>query len=494
MNSRRIKGLSFILCFLFSFFFFGLGFRINYQPDIYGRVAATSSDLAKLINYDGRFINMLILFILHRGSFSFFYYTSLILSVLLISYTTYRYSQFLMEEINKKHMIENKSGYIVLSCLISCLTIANMFSAEFFLYIDMTVAFVIGIFLCVEATIMFVRLLSQGETRTWWAAFCMMLISAFIYEPILSLFVALTVPHIVVNSSSIKQFAKNQFCACLCFGGPLLIKSIYTLYVANSTRAGFDKAGFTESARQNAPRGVSPSVFVIDRITFGMWGYVFFAILVIAFITIYAIKYKHYFEIVKSMYIAIIICISGVYIYILRLSNDYKPRIYYPLGTFVGLMFTYGVMSGAFDLRRIFNGAGYIRLMGSILVFLGVQWISFEQMYVDCYVTNYEDKYISEMIGACIDEYEDSSGIVVDKVVFYDDAIRTKYSVGGWCLTQRAYSAWTELETLNMYLDRSYQKGDFDELLAEEFSARNWDCFSGDQVVIKGDTAHICRY
>lgn len=483
-------------CVAFSLFLFGLGHRIIYQPDIYGRVSAlTGDDLRSVLsNGDGRILTVLLIYFLHRGSFVFFYYISLVIGIILVSLTTYRFSILLIKEFQYVDGEEFKPISVVFISLISCITIANMFSSEFFLYIDMTVAFTLGIFCSVEAATLFIGSLHEEKPRIHWGIFVALLVVAFLYETISSVFIALTVPFILFYSGTFIDLIKKQVAAGIYYALPLFAKTVYTKFIVKSARAGFNRTSVVQSIQKYAPEGESPKVFIFDRITFGMWGYALLSIIVIVILIRFAIKKGRHIEIAKGLYLTAVIGIVGLVPYILRLTNDIRPRIYYPIGAFFGAMVIYGIMIGGFDINNIGWEKERVLFPAIIVVFISIQWLSFVQIYTESYVTNYEDKYISEIIGERIDEYEKETGKKVEYVAFYNDAIKTKYSMGGWRLIRRVYSSWNELQALNMYLGSDYKEGETDDEIAKYFFSRDWDCFSNEQILFRGDTAHICEY
>lgn len=484
------------VCTAFSLLLFGLGHRIIYQADIYGRAAALTGEQLRnvLSNGDGRFLTVILIYVLHRGSFPFFYYISLIIGIALVSLSTYGFSVLLLKEFRSVSGEECKTISVVFISLISCITIANMFSSEFFLYIDMTVAFTLGIFCSVEAAILFVESLHEEKPHIHWGILVFLLIVSFLYETISSVFIAITVPFILFYSKSFIELIRKQFAAGIYYALPLLIKTVYTKFIVRSERAGFDKTSVVQSIQKYTPVGTSPKVFILDSITFGMWGYAIMSIVVIVLLLRFAIKNGRYIEIAKGIYLAAAIGVVGLVPYILRLTNDIRPRIYYPIGAFFGAMIIYGIMIGGFDINDVGWEKEKILFPSIIVVFVCIQWFSFVQIYTESYVTNYEDKYISEMIGECIDEYEKETGNNVEYVAFYNDAVKTKYSMDGWRLIRRVYSSWNELQALNMYLGRDYKKGETDDAIARYFYSQDWDCFSDEQVIIRGDTAHVCEY
>ena len=492
---RRVILCCVFVCVAFVFFHYGLGYRVNYQPDIYGRVSITSNDLlGRIVNRDGRPLNVLIMSLLRHGSFTVVYYISLMVGLAFIILATSRFALFLISEVVVSQNRKNSVLQSIVLSVVSCLTVANLFSVEFFQYIDMTVTFTLAICLSVEAAILYVRSLHENDLKNCWKSLVFLLPVSFLYETISSLFIVLTLPFILKYSLNFGDFVKKQFGAGICYAIPLLFKVIFTRVVINSERAQFNKPSFSESAQLYAPKGRSPEVFIFDRITFGMWGYAILCVFVSVMLLTFFIRGKRYAEIIKVVYLSVVVGIVGLLPFLVGVTNDYKPRIYYPLGAFFGVLCIYALLIEAIHVGLLFR-CKQENIFALALVFMvGIQWLSFVQMYVDCYITNYEDRYISEMIGACIDEYEKESGYHVDRVVFYEDAVKTKYSINGWCLTARVYAAWNEREALNMYLNRDYVSGQPDDELALAFYSKDWDCFSNDQVVCRGNTAHICKY
>ncbi len=500
MINRDTKRLIIAMSAAFSFLFYGLGFRVIYQPDIYGRINASADYFRGIMftNQDGRILTVLILYILRHMSFIPFYYCSLLISAALIAFCTYRFSVFLVNEFMSDSRRSFSGFQPLLVAIVSCTTIANLFSAEFFIYIDMTVAFVVGIVCSTEASIRFVRSLRDEKVSIVPSLFLWLLPVAFLYETISSLFIVLTVPFIVFYSVSVSDFIKKQMLAGMYYVLPLIIKTVFTRYIIKSERARFDKPSVAETVVRSAERkiytGESPAVNLFDRITFGMWGYMFLCFALLAVLIWFVVKNHYYIELIKGIYIILVIAVVSLYPFAIRLTNDLKPRIYYPLGALFGVLCIYGVLIGAFNLEGIEKGVNETVLTVTLIGMICIQWLSFVQIYSECYVTNYEDRFISETIGESIDKYERDTGNRIEHVVFYDDAVKTKYSMDGWCLIRRAYSAWNEIDALNMYLDRNYSNGEYDEKMAEFFAEKDWDHFSPDQIVMIGDTAHICRY
>ena len=175
------------------------------------------------------------------------------------------------------------------------------------------------------------------------------------------------------------------------------------------------------------------------------------------------------------------------------MTDDYKPRIYYVLGTLFGVLVLYGLIKGYILIGYSMQS---IICLCLVVIMILIQYVNFSDIARERYITNYEDKYISEMIEYVIEEHEKETNDLIGKVVFYQDARKTKYIRNeGWCLSMRAYGVeWGNISCLNFYLNGQYQVGRPDENVAKQFALRDWNEFSIEQIVFSGDTAHICRY
>lgn len=493
MRIKRIKIQNWtvlIICLIYTIVFYGIGYRVNYQPDIYTRVNAPHSYYTNLLKTDvgGRIVSDLIWWILRWGNFKFYYYLALFLAIVIMTTACYRYGLFLIRKLNYEN---GNLKIVIIITILSCITIENIFSAEYLIYADGMVDSTLGIFLSVEATMLFASFLNTGGKSKLCKAGALLLIVSFIYEIFPSVFLIMTLPFIMLYSSSILCFLKNQLFAGALYLAGILPKTVYTTFIIDSSRAKFDQNSFSDSVVEYLPSGKTSSQFILSRITFGMWGYAIVCLFIGMSLLVVVVRRKQYLEVIKGIYISMVTVAVALIPFILRLSSDYKPRIYYPLGMLFGVLITYGIMIKAFNLNSNMDTSVCTIVIAAYMV---IQWFSFLQMYTDCYITNYEDQYISRMIGECIDNYEKESGDAIKYVTFYDDSERTKYCINGWNLTKRAYSSWGSLSALNYWLKKDYLPGYVDKELTEYYIEQNWDVFSEDQITFKGDTAHICMY
>lgn len=480
-----------VISVLFTFFYYGLGCMVSYGPDIYYSFPLSIDANVETNIYEGRLVLGLVYWLLMRcgQSFYVFYYASYTLAMLFTAIALQRYGCVLLRELSITTAL-NSFKTITIG-LLSCMTIANIFYVAYFLFPNSMCGWELGFLLCVEASCTFIRALHAPIQKKHLAKIWLCLsVSAFAFDIIPALFIILTIPFILTYSYEINSFLKNQLIAGLLYGIAMIEKFIVTVYIVSSPRASFDKPGISKTVLSYTPPGKSPSVYILDRLTYGMIIYVVLCIIVAIYLTRKAVRFRRFFEIAKGLYITSVTVGLGCLPYFFRLTNDYKPRIYYPLGTLFGVLILYGILSGLIRIDRV-------RIIpAAVLLLAATQFLSHVQIFVDQYITNYEDKYISEVIGEYIAEYEEETEYTINYVVFYSDAERKKYAMDeGWCLTQRAYDAtWSRLPALNYYLDETYEMGVVDDNLATYFSNYNWDTFSDKQIVFYKDTIHVCCY
>lgn len=485
-----------IISSIFVFFHFGLSFMVSYQPDIYCTINSPDALVRSYIYPGGRLVLALIVWLIRKPiqSYYAFYYISLTLSMVVLDVVVIVFSKTIIRRLQKKTKHELPLETIICAGLISCLTITNLFSAEFGLYPNSFLGFAIDILLCVFCSILFIKIVDgESSYKDVIAIVACLVFAVFIYEPVLAVFVILSSLFSIIESQDFKSFVKLQIYCALFYGFAMSVKLVYTKFIINSSRAQFSEASFAETAKEAVMSGRLPEVYIVDRITFGMWTYAVVSLVVVGIIAYRTITLKRYCLLLKMIYLSLVTIIMGILPFVLRLSNDYKPRIYYPLGLYFGVLIIYGLLSGTIMADNI-NDKRIV--ISCVVVMVCAQWLSFVQMNVDQYVTNYDDKQISGIIGNCIDEYEAVGSQKVKYVVFYCDEVRTKYiRNNGWCITERAYdAAWSKLPALNFYLGREYQQGITDAEIAEYYANKNWNAFSPDQVIIKGDTAHVCTF
>ncbi len=501
-NRRRTNSILLITSCILSFAFFGLGAGLRYGPDLYIDITDQQAVLNHMIKESIRVLSWLLTYGLFslKLSYPVLFYIGFIEEWFFITIAVYRLADLLLEEFSKVLLNVGYKELTLASVVISFATVANIFSAEAFLY-PIGLYYMVSVWLCIEATHCFVKILNLSNTEEHSSKhfyliklLVSLIVSASIYQTNIAVYIVLAMTFILARSDKFLVFVKRS----LQIGIHYLIAmapQILLVIVSNTSRIKSKESvnTITKAATKYAPKEVEANAYIFQRIPIGMWVFLATCFVIGLVLFIIVIRRKEYIETVKGLVLAFVVIIMGFLPYIMKVGGDYKPRVYYPLATLVGVLYIYAFLKGYILLQKDVITLFFAVVLSIMLV---TQWFSFLDIFTAQYITDYEDKYISEMIGECIDEYEIENGMIVDKVVFYEDSEKTKYiNNTGWCLSQRGYSAdWSRLSVLNYWLNKKYVTGQEVEEFSENFSKMNWNSFSREQVRFLGDTVHICVY
>ena len=177
-------------------------------------------------------------------------------------------------------------------------------------------------------------------------------------------------------------------------------------------------------------------------------------------------------------------------------ADTYIVRLAYPLGMIPGLLpFAFMLFTGNKSSRHM-KISGTLIILSMILA-LGMEYITFERTILERYRCNQADQYLSEIIGRQITLYEEETGNQIQKLAFYTDNT-VVWKENGYNDTEihlRAFSCgWSRLYAMNFYLDKDYVEVEADPQLQTMFSQKNWDSYDEEQLIFDGDTLHICVY
>ena len=127
-----------------------------------------------------------------------------------------------------------------------------------------------------------------------------------------------------------------------------------------------------------------------------------------------------------------------------------------------------------------------------------VQVFYFEKIEIAHYNLNYTDKMNSLEIGNMIKEYEEETGTKVTKISIYLDKSHAytypEIFASGDINVSGFGPDWSDAEMINYYNGINLEKIENDEEIQKSFSEKDWNNFDKDQVIIKGDTIHYCKF
>jgi hypothetical protein len=167
-------------------------------------------------------------------------------------------------------------------------------------------------------------------------------------------------------------------------------------------------------------------------------------------------------------------------------------RSNYAIASLIGIVLLYMYMN--LDINKMLEKIFVV----IVIVYFVLQYVGFQTIIRDNYITGYEDQYMCQNIVGIVEQYEQTTGITVSKVAFYFDNIAYSYpnlyAVGDVNI-KAMYTSWSRLNSLNYYTNREFVEIEqIEDIYNEYFSNKQWNCFSSEQIVIVDDTLHLYIY
>lgn len=204
-------------------------------------------------------------------------------------------------------------------------------------------------------------------------------------------------------------------------------------------------------------------------------------------------------ELVKMLYIVLIICISfgdSLIINVFTLTSFGAARLLFSIGALVGFIYIY-----IFTNTNLFKEKKAIsKLLKALLaiycIITVVNYIYIMSEHKKIEVLNEEECMI---IDSYIKEYEEESGKIVKKIAVYYDIDVTYYypsikDKSSLCLRPLSVE-WADNASLTFYSGRKLEQVNSTyEIYREYFKGKNWDKLDKEQFVFIDDTVHYCIY
>ncbi len=516
MDQKNSNKIIWVMIIVLTLLAYGAGLKLHYQPDLYMTYFNRESPWHHIFFDNGRIVSGLIFGLMKVLNLSYpvMFYITLIPEMFFSALAVYRLYTLTVTVYGRRTEGDIDLGRRVFIALACWITIANLFSAESFLY-PVWFYYTFSVWIAVEAVRSFVIDPDSLTIKRYCVIVLLLITVTFIYQTNASVFVILCMLFVLSESDDIRKLIKRTAMVAVLYGLPMILQVIYVTIVTKSARVqrsegqrsitetaaqavqashpaqAVQASGAAQTVQASAPQQTTAE-FILGRIPIAVWIYAALCLVIGIALIVSVIRLKKHMDLIKGVVLVLAVLIMGFLPYIAKLGADYVPRVYYPAAMLLGVLIVYAILNGYADELRYLS----IICMGSLVIMTLAQWISFTGIFITQYMTDYSDRMLSQIYGQAIEEYEMSTGNDVSKVVFYEDASRTKYlSDKGWCLSERGYSAsWSRLYVINLYLDENYSKGTPDDDLTAYFSSMNWDRFSSDQIRFIDDTVHICVY
>lgn len=496
-KNNRILFLSSILIFLF----FGINFSIEYATDTY----ATFMDNTVweyMLYENGRIINAFIYWLFYQLSPApqTVYCISFLCAVTFAIASVSLYGHIL-------NLLLNNLYY---SVFLSFFILLNPFSIEYFLYIEKGL-FLFSLFCVICAVLCLNYYLDLRKTRFFFYTLICLWASIFCYQIIIGMFVICALPLLCKKSESWAELFRNSILTASLYALVLSSSYFVTTFGLHSSRIGHSHSilAVISDTLQHIISITKDSYYHLPN-NYLLFCYLFL-LLTCLFLSLYTNNPIKYFLLIT--YGFFIVILTSFFPFFCGVTSDYACRTVYPYGSIWGIILVIALQSSNISNNSDLNITWSLTKATTknvilkhwiasflIIVFLGIiltQYCLFQKVFLDRYKVNQTDKYICQMIGESIQIYENNSGKTITTICFYKDKSLTWGIDGAFQngLLDRAHATgWSNLASINYYLDKQYIKGEPADYYTQYFQNKNWNFFSDEQLFFEENVLHFCVY
>ena len=483
---KILKDKKLYLFFLITIAFFGIFIHQQFATDTYAVLEESGRKILTNFLQSGRIITAIFfVFIkIFKVPFSLSYLLSTIIAIFAITLSIYKLFYLLKNEIVKNELI---------ATLISVMVIINPFSIELFLYIEkgvMTLAILFSILAVDE----FVKLLKdKTKKKDFILSIVYMCLSIFSYQGVAAIYIILSTIFVIKYSKNIKEFIVNTLKSLIVYGIPALLNVFIVKFIFVGNRVN-GSVNFSESIDKikngifsmAKTYNILPKYFLITM---------FLILFIIAIIECIKNSKHKILSIVGLVYIDIVIIVATIAPFVMQNSASiwFVSRSTYGFASILAVQIIY--ICNFINEDKI---AEYLIILLSIII-LSLTFYRFIKIEIDHYILNYEDKVICQDIGKKIKEYENNTGIKINKISIYKDknarySYKNLFVTGDINITGFA-TYWSDVNLINYYNNINLKKVEKDKEIEENFANNDWTRFdSREQIIFKNNTIHLCVY
>ncbi len=484
---EMLKNKNFYLYILICVAFFGIFCKMEYATDTYSVLETPFKNMLIHFISSGRLVTACWYAVYKVFSLSnnIAYIVSFILAIISTSISIYKLENIFSKDIKSK----------AISILAAVLIIINIFSIELYLFIEKGIL-MLSILFCVCAVEKLIKYF-EGDKKSLVWVFLYMLLANFSYQGTVGIFVSITLLYIVKYTKDLKSFVTNTIVTGLGYGIPALINYVSVRFIFVNNRVN-GANNFLESITKiiTGTKSMMLSTFEI------MPKYLFMTLVaILSLIIVYNIvknniKGKKKIWLILGM-IMIVIGNFVVTIFPQIMQNTasiwFVPRSTYTFAALLGILLVYLFMNTEVNvkLEKV--------LLISLVIYLSIQYVSFQNISRDRYILNYIDNYTIMQIQEKIENYEKETQNKVSKISFYEGNSKKytypKLFVNGDTNIKAFYPEWSRLNAINYYLNRKLENVEKDEKIEEDyFKDKIWEYYNDEQIIIVGDTVHMFIY
>lgn len=397
--------------------------------------------------------------------------------------------------------------------LTSLLVVINLFIIEYFMFVE-TMGFLTGVFFAVLAACFTAYFYAGKGILYLIPALFSLLIAQFAYQPTVGIFCVILLPlSSFYAGGKLARFIWNNVVMGMMFG-IVNVATIVMMKHYQSYRSAFTVTSTIENIKW-AFRTIWEVVRYSYKIMDGILpnGTFFVVAVLLTLLVIVKAVLCCPREKVPAAAASVIYsmgAVTALQILYYAVGNQHAMRICYTVGALPGVaMMHYFLLDvpasdqNTESSRQEKSGKGVLSGINAVAVFLLImfligQYLSFQRVIIDRYKGNEADRLYIETIGQSIREYEQESGTQVTKVAVCKDAhvpdSWVEFSSDRYSRARSLNRTWSDIDSLNYYLKRKFKRADDNEEIKKQFSERDWNAFSQDQLVFEGDTLYLCVY
>ena len=481
---EMFKDKKYYFCLLIVVVFFGIFCSIEFATDTYSVFQTPFKDMFMHFISSGRFITAIAYAgtkLLHLGNNST-YLLSFIFAIICMSISIYKLENLFSKDIKSKSI----------SIIAAILIIVNIFSIELYLFIEKGIL-MLSVLFCVCAIEELVKYF-EGNKKSLIGIFVYMILANFSYQGTVGLFIAISLLYIVKHTKDIKSFVTNTIVTGLGYAVPALINYCLVRFIFTNNRVNGTN-NFLESVTKiiTGTKTMMISTFEI------MPKYLFVGfIAIMAFLIIYKIVRSNINNKKKTLLVlGMFMVILGNFVVTIfpqimqnTASIWFVPRSTYTFASLLGILLAYLFMNTDVNIKleKV--------LVIIFVIYMSIQYVSFQNISKGRYIVNYMDNYTAMQIQERIEIYEKESKTKVSKISFYEGTSK-KYTypnvfVNGDTNIKAFYPEWSRLNAITYYLNRDFEEVENSkEIQQKYFSNKTSNFYNNEHVLIEGDTLHL---
>ena len=491
MEEKRSKRILLLAVFaILNLCFYGIFCVEHFAADTYLTEVWGWEKISNLYWQNGRWLMTLLCEIcqaFHIG----FHAEKTISWVLAISFLSL--AELLLYEIIKRriHVKETLNIKHILVFLSSFMMISNLFVLEYFIFAEYTGAICVGIFFNILEVRLVLKFLERGEIKDYILGLVCGIFGIMGHQGAFGITAVLLILLAENTFLNVKNFIKNSIIIGMAYLVPALTNTLQTKLAGSARVAGsLDVVGALKTAmEQIGDLLISTANFMPKSLYLVLCGVAGMVVLVMIIVKRKGKALLH------AAYVFLVFILAGVAPFLMTDTAyiSVVPRTVYVLGAGFPVLLI---------LLLLLENLSKKLLQGVVLyvgIFLGIQYFNTCQIETSHYVSNGIDYYDVNYIEQQVWIYENETGNQISKIKIYTDEspLGIYYNLTGYgAVNERVMSnSWAAADAYRIFTGREMTVEESDtEVYEKFFKGKNWHYLDDEQIVLIGDTLHLCLY